>query len=217
MDMPTWVPPVLMAHLPELALAGALAWGAGVRLYMVVFIFGLAGATGYWDLPTHLEILQNPLVLGAAGLMTLVELFADKLPFLDTVWDLVHTVIRIPAGAALAAAVFGDSGAAVALAAALLGGTVTATTHLSKSGTRAAANASPEPVSNILLSTAEDVAVMAGSWLAMTYPAVFLVLLAGFLIVMVFLLRVLIRGVRRLRRDPPWRRRKTPAATPDGA
>jgi hypothetical protein len=199
MDFTSILPEVISSHLPELAIAGVLAWGAGLRLYFVVFIFGLAGMMGWWDLPGQLEVLQHPLVLGAAGLMATVELFADKLPFLDTVWDAAHTLIRIPAGAALAGAVFGDSGAAVALAAALLGGSVTAATHLGKSGSRAAANASPEPFSNILLSITEDIAVFGGTWLAVTYPIIFLILLIVFLIGLVALIGVLIRAFKRLR------------------
>lgn len=190
---------LLQSHLPELAVAGALAWGAGLRLYLVIFIFGLAGAMGWWDLPGHLDVLTHPLVIGAAGLMTVVEFFGDKLPFLDTVWDAAHTMIRIPAGAVLAGAVFGESGTAVALAAALLGGSVTAATHFGKAGTRAAANTSPEPLSNLLLSIAEDVVVVVGAVIAMTQPLVFLILLLVFLLCLFLLLRVLLRGFRRLR------------------
>ena len=116
----------LERHLPDIAIAAALAWGSGLRAYAVIFALGLAGAAGWLELPEHLRLLQHPLVLGASGLMTAVEFFADKLPWLDSVWDAVHSFIRIPAGAALAAAVFGDSGAAVALAAAVLGGTLAA-------------------------------------------------------------------------------------------
>jgi hypothetical protein len=170
----------VMEHVPELALAGALAWGAGLRLYLVVFIFGVASAFGYWQLPEHLTLLAHPLILFASGFMTIVELFADKLPLLDTIWDAIHTFIRIPAGAALAAGVFGDSGSAITLAAALLGGTLTATTHFSKASTRAAANASPEPFSNVALSFTEDALVTAGSWLAVSQPLIFLVALALF-------------------------------------
>lgn len=200
--MPDWLT-LLQTHLPELAVAGALAWGAGVRLYLVVFIFGLASALGYWQLPSHLVVISHPLVLAAAGFMMIVELFADKLPFLDTAWDAVHTFIRIPAGAALAAAAFGDSGVAIAAAAAILGGGVTATTHFSKAGTRVAANASPEPLSNVALSLTEDAAVVGASWLAMSQPAIFVVLLLIFLIAALFLMRWLLIGARRLfrRRD----------------
>lgn len=192
----------LLQHLPELALAGALAWGAGLRLYLVVFGLGLAGWLGWLPLPDHLQPLASPIAVGAAGFMALVELFADKLPWLDTLWDGLQTFIRIPAGAALAAGVFGDAGAGTALAAALLGGTVTATTHFSKAGARAAANASPEPFSNWGLSFAEDVAVIGGTWLALQYPAVFLVLLAAFLVGALLLVGWVVRGFRRLFRRP---------------
>ncbi len=131
--------------------------------------------------------------------MAAVELFADKLPLLDTIWDGLHTFIRIPAGAALAAGVFGDAGAATALAAALLGGTLTAATHLTKAGTRAAVNTSPEPASNLGLSLSEDALVVGGVWLAVEYPLLFLALLLIFLVVAVLMLRLILRGVRRLR------------------
>ena len=201
MTEPSWVAALgsgWSAHLPDLALAAALAWGAGLRLYFVVFLFGIAARLGYWDLPTHLELLTHPLVLAASGFMMIVELFADKLPFLDTIWDAVHTFIRIPAGAALAAAVFSDSGPAIAATAAILGGGLTATTHFSKAGTRAAANTSPEPFSNAILSAGEDIAVFVGSVLAVNSPLVFLVLLAAFLIAALVLLRWIIRGARRV-------------------
>jgi hypothetical protein len=192
----------LMQHVPELALAGALAWGAGIRLYLVVFGFGLASALGYWQLPEHLALLGHPLILFSAGFMAIVELFADKLPLLDTLWDAIHTFIRIPAGAALAAGVFGDSGAAITLAAALLGGTLTATTHFSKASTRAAVNTSPEPFSNAAASFTEDVLVAGGSWLAVSQPTIFLTLLALFILAALLMLRWIIRGAQRLMRRP---------------
>jgi hypothetical protein len=188
----------LTQHLPELALAGALAWGAGLRLYLVVFGLGLAGAVGWLPLPEHLSALSHSLVIGASGFMAVVELFADKLPWLDSLWDGVQTFIRIPAGAALAAAVFGDSGAAMALAAGLLGGSVTAATHFSKAGARAAVNTSPEPFSNLALSVGEDALVIGGGWLALAYPGLFLIALAVFLVTALLLIGVLLRGFRRL-------------------
>jgi hypothetical protein len=190
----------LAEHLPDLAVAAALAWGAGLRAYLVVFLVGLAGTLGWLELPEHLRLLEHPLVLGASGFMTLVEFFADKLPWLDSLWDAVHSFIRIPAGAALAAAVFGDSGAALALAAALLGGTLAAGVHFTKAGTRAALNTSPEPFSNWTASLAEDAMVPAGLWLAVAHPAIFFVLLAVFLVAAVLLARVVWRGLRRLLR-----------------
>ncbi len=201
----------LVQHLPELALAGALAWGAGLRLYLVVFGLGLAGRLGWLPLPEHLSLLTNPMVVGAAGFMAAVELFADKLPFLDTLWDSLQTFVRIPAGAALAAGVFGDSGAGIALAAALLGGSVTAATHFSKAGVRAAANTSPEPFSNLGLSLAEDAMVVGGGWLALAFPALFLVLLSVFLVAAVALAVWLLRGARRLFRGPAAGSRDSPA------
>jgi hypothetical protein len=188
----------LERHLPDIAIAAALAWGSGLRAYAVIFALGLAGALGWLELPAHLRLLQHPLVLGASGLMTAVEFFADKLPWLDSVWDAVHSFIRIPAGAALAAAVFGDSGVAVALAAAILGGTLAAGVHLAKAGTRAAINTSPEPFSNWTASLAEDAMVPLGLWLAVVHPILFFLLLALFLLGAVLLLRLIWRGLRRL-------------------
>lgn len=135
--------------------------------------------------------------------MTLVEFFADKVPWADSLWDVVHTFIRIPAGALLAAAVFGDSGAAVALAAAIVGGAVTAGSHLSKAGTRAGLNASPEPFSNWFASFVEDAAVPAGLWLAYMHPVVFLAALALLFVAALLLARWIARNlaalVRRLK------------------
>lgn len=192
------LPQPVLDHVPALALAAALSWGAGLRLYLVVFVFGLLGRFGWWPLPENLELLAHPVVLAASGFMSVVELLADKIPWVDSAWDAVNTFIRIPAGAALAAAVFGDSGAAWTLAAALLGGTLTATTHFTKSGTRAAVNTSPEPVSNLALSFGEDVGVVGGLWLALAHPIVFLLALLAFLVIAVLLLRAIARGVRRL-------------------
>ena len=188
----------LARYLPDIAIAAALAWGSGLRAYAVIFALGLAGMLGWLELPEHLRLLQHPLVLGASGLMTTVEFFADKLPWLDSLWDAVHSFIRIPAGAALAAAVFGDSGAAVALAAAILGGTLAAGVHFAKAGTRAALNTSPEPFTNWTASLAEDAMVPLGLWLAFAHPILFFILLALFLVATVLLLRFIWRGLRRL-------------------
>src|SRR5688500_6330706 len=131
----------------SLAVAAALGWASGLRLYAVVFLTGVAGALGWIELPAGLQMLQHPAMLGASGFMLFVEFFADKIPGVDTLWDLVHTIVRIPAGAALAAGVFGADQATWATAAALLGGTLAATSHLAKATTRAAVNTSPEPFS----------------------------------------------------------------------
>jgi Domain of unknown function (DUF4126) len=185
----------LQNHLPELAMSAAIAWGAGLRLYLVVFVVGLLGKLGYVPLPEALKLLMNPLVLGAAGFMAFIEFFADKIPWLDSAWDAVHTFLRIPAGAALAAGMLGDSGEGVAMAAALIGGTLTAGTHFGKAGTRAVANTSPEPFSNIGLSLAEDTMVAGGLALAMANPIVFLGLLLIFVIALVMLIRVILKGL----------------------
>jgi hypothetical protein len=176
-------------------MSAAMAWGAGLRLYLVVFVVGLLGKLGYVPLPDTLKLLMNPLVLGAAGFMAFIEFFADKIPWLDSAWDAVHTFLRIPAGAALAAGMLGDSGEGVAMAAALIGGTLTAGTHFGKAGTRAVANTSPEPFSNIGLSLAEDTMVAGGLALAMANPIIFLALLLLFVIALVVLIRFILKGL----------------------
>lgn len=188
----------LQSHLPELAMSAAMAWGAGLRLYLVVFVVGLLGKFGYVALPDSLSILANPLVLGASGFMSFVEFFTDKIPWLDSAWDAVHTFLRIPAGAALAAGMLGDTGEGVAMAAAIIGGTLTAGTHFGKAGTRAAANTSPEPFSNIGLSLIEDTAVAGGLALAVANPLVFLLLLLLFVIALIVLVRLILKGLARL-------------------
>lgn len=189
------------AHL--LAVAAALGWASGLRLYLVVLLTGLAGALGWVVLPSGLQGLQHPLVLGAAGLMALLEFFADKIPGVDSLWDLLHTLVRIPAGAALAAAVFGGDSAAWATVAGLAGGTLAATSHLAKASTRAAVNTSPEPFSNIALSLAGDVAVPSMLWLAWAHPALFAVVLtlvaAAMWALSWWLMKFLKSAVRKLR------------------
>jgi hypothetical protein len=184
--------------LADIAIAAALAWGAGLRAYAVIFAIGLAGAMGWVDLPGSLEVLQHPVVIAASGFMALVEFGADKLPWLDSVWDAIHSFIRIPAGAALAAMAFGDSSNAVMVAAAILGGSIAAAMHAAKAGTRAALNLSPEPFSNWAASLSEDALVPLGLWLAIAHPLVFFALLAACLIAAVFLARLLWLGIRRL-------------------
>jgi hypothetical protein len=192
-----------MSHLPLdsaslLAIAAALGWASGLRLYAVVFITGMAGYLGWVELPAGLRILQTPLMLGASGFMLFIEFFADKIPGLDSLWDAVHTVIRIPAGAALAAAVFGADQSSWAMAAALMGGTLAATSHVAKATTRAAINTSPEPFSNIGMSLLGDGVVPASLWLSWTHPYVFFAALALALIVMVALIWTLARFFMRI-------------------
>ena len=153
-----------------IALAAALGFASGIRLYAVLLVVGLAGYFDWAPLPAGLAILAHPMVLAASGFMVAVEFFADKIPAVDSLWDAVHTFIRIPAGAALAAAVFGGDSAAWAAVAALIGGSLAATSHFTKAGTRAAVNTSPEPFSNIAVSAAEEVAVGTLLWLAIVHP-----------------------------------------------
>lgn len=160
-----------------LALAAALGWASGLRLYAVVFITGLAGLMGWVALPPGLSVLAHPAMLAASGGLLFVEFFADKIPGLDSLWDLLQSVIRIPAGAALAAGVFGADNATMAVAAALMGGGLAATSQAAKMTTRAVINTSPEPFSNVLASLLEDGIVVAAIWLATTHPLIFGVLL----------------------------------------
>ncbi len=199
-----------MNHLPIdtaglLAIAAALGWASGLRLYAVVFLTGLAGRLGWVELPTGLALLQSPVMLGASGVMLFVEFFADKIPGLDTVWDMVHTVVRIPAGAALAAAVFGADQSSWAMAAALMGGTLAATSHVAKATTRAALNTSPEPFSNIAMSLAGDSVVPASLWLSWSHPVAFFAALAVAVVAMLLAIWVFAKFLRRLaRRVSGW-------------
>jgi hypothetical protein len=183
------------------ALAAALGYTSGLRLYAVVFLTGLAGWLQWVTLPPGLQVLQQPLVLGAAGAMLVVELIVDKVPALDSIWDAVHTFIRIPAGAALAAGALsgalGGDGAAWTVAVALLGGTLAATAHAGKAATRAAVNTSPEPFSNLALSLAGDAAVPGLLWLSWTHPVATFVVLALGVAVALALSVTLWRFVRR--------------------
>jgi len=180
------------------AIAAALGWASGLRLYLVVFLTGLAGRLGWVDLPPGLTLLEQPLLLGASGVMLCVEFLADKIPGLDSVWDMVNTVIRIPAGALLAAAVFGGDHASWTLIAALMGGTLAATSHVAKASTRAAVNTSPEPFSNIGLSLLGDAAVPTMLWLAWEHPLWFFAALAVAVALMLTLTVLLLKFVRRL-------------------
>ena len=180
--------------LQTVALASLLAWASGIRLYLVIFAVGLGGYHGFIELPAGLRVLQHPWVIGAAGILLVMEFLVDKVPGLDSVWDAVHTLIRIPAGALLAAGATGDTLSALTVAAGLLGGTISAGTHITKAGGRAMINASPEPFSNWAASFTEDALVLAGIWFAFQYPIVFLAALAVFAAFAIWLLPKLWRG-----------------------
>ncbi len=181
-----------------IALAGALGWASGIRLYLVVMLTGLVGFMGWVQLPQGLHLLVNPVVLGVSGFMVFIEFFADKIPGLDSLWDVVHGVIRVPAGAALAAGVFGADNGVMGLVAALMGGTLAATSFAAKATSRAAINTSPEPFSNIGASLLEDGLVPLGLWLAIAHPLVFIVLLALVLALSIWLIRICWRFLRQL-------------------
>ena len=179
-----------------LALAGALGWASGFRLYAVVFLTGLMGLLGWVPLPHSMQLLEHPAVLGASGFMLFMEFFADKIPGLDSLWDLANSVIRIPAGAALAGSVFGADGGTMTLVATILGGTLAATSQAAKTSTRAAINTSPEPFSNWLASFFEDGLVVFIMWLATQHPIAFAVVLVLMLLVSALLLVVLYKFFR---------------------
>jgi hypothetical protein len=182
--------------LQSVALASLLAWASGVRLYLAIFAVGLAGYMGYVELPSALKVLQHPWVIGSAGFMLVMEFLADKVPGVDSVWDAVHTFIRIPAGALLAAGATGDTLGPLTVAAGLLGGAITAGTHFTKAGSRAVINTSPEPFTNWTASFTEDALVLGAIWFAFTYPIAFLVLLVLFILLMIWLVPKLWRAVR---------------------
>jgi len=181
-----------------IALTMGVAWAAGINLYAAIATLGILSVTGNMTLPPDLQVLANPLVIGAACLMFAVEFIADKMPGVDTGWDTVHTFIRIPAGALLAAGAVGELNPAVTLAAALLGGTLAAGTHGMKAGSRLLINSSPEPLTNWTASIVEDIMVIGGIWAAVNHPWVFLVLLAIFILLMIWLLPRVWRGIKLL-------------------
>ena len=179
-----------------IALTMGVAWASGINLYAAILMLGYMGTTGNIDLPPGLQVLTDPMVMLAAGFMYCVEFFADKIPGVDTGWDAISTFIRIPAGAILAAGAIGDVSTAAHLAAAIAGGTLAAGSHITKAGTRVLINTSPEPVTNWFASVGEDVAVIAGLWTALYHPTLFIVLLVVFILLMIWLLPKLWRGIK---------------------
>ena len=193
-------------NMPSLmALAAGLGWASGLRLYALVFTLGALDRFAGVTLPGDLSALSNVWVMGLSGVMLLMEFFADKIPWLDSVWDSIHTFIRIPAGALLAGAVMGDQGAAAQIATGLLGGTLAAGTHLVKTSTRAAINTSPEPFTNIAASSTEDAVFAGGMWAMLNHPLVFLGGLGVFFVFALVVIFLLWRFVRRVF----WRKKTT--------
>ncbi len=205
-----------------IALSMGLGWASGINLYATVLMLGVLSNMGHITLPDELQIVGDPLVLMAAGFMYFVEFFADKVPGVDTGWDGLHTFIRIPAGAALAAGAVGDLSPAVGLAAALVGGSLAAGSHAAKAGSRVLINTSPEPVSNWAASISEDLLVIGGLWAALNHPVWFLMALVLFVLLLIWLLPKLWRGIKRVFQfiaglfgggQPPV---ETPSSTPSG-
>jgi Domain of unknown function (DUF4126) len=183
------------------------SFAAGVNLYATVAILGLAARYGWVDLPPQYQVFNNGFVIGTAIVLYLVEFFADKIPYFDSLWDLIHTAIRPLGGALIAVATLGDASPGVEGLVALLGGTVAAGSHLTKTSTRAVANTSPEPVSNWALSVAEDVFVVGLGYLALEHPIAALVVAGVLLVLIVVFAAVIIRTVKQWF----WRRRVAPA------
>lgn len=181
-----------------ISLTMGVAWASGINLYAAILVLGLLGTTGNITLPATLQILTDPMVMTAAGVMYFVEFFADKMPGVDTGWDTLHTFIRIPAGALLATGAVGNVNPAVALTAAILGGGLAAGAHAVKSGSRVFINTSPEPFTNWTASIAEDVAVIGGLWAALHYPRLFLVLMIVFIGLMLWLLPKIWGGIKKI-------------------
>lgn len=187
-----------MDPLTAIATATGLGWASGMRLYAVLFFLGVLQHAGIYSLPPDLQVLAHPAVMSVSGLLFVAEFLADKVPGVDSLWDAVHTFIRIPAGAVLAAAAVASADPGFAIAAGLLGGIVAAGTHFTKAGTRALINASPEPFSNWAASLSEDFLSVLGLLAALLYPLLFVVLLSVFIGVAIYLLPKLWRGVKRL-------------------
>ena len=183
-----------MDAIHTIAIGAGLAWASGMRLYAVMFAAGLMARYGVVALPGDLAVLTHPLVLGASGFMFAIEFFADKIPGVDSLWDALHTFIRIPAGALLAAASLGVSAdPAIVMAAGILGGTLAGSSHFAKSGARALINTSPEPFSNWAASFAEEGLVALALWLAFTYPVLSLCVLAVLVVCAIWLIITLWR------------------------
>ena len=192
--------------LAVLAVALAASWASGLNAYATVLVLGLAQRFGLVTLPHDLQALGSMWVLAVTGLLFVLNFFADKIPLVDSVNDVLHTFVRIPAGALLAFGAADSLGSEAATIAALLGGTLAAGTHVAKTGTRALINTSPEPFSNIAASLAEDGIVVGGLLLALAHPITFLCLLLLFVVALLWLLPRLVRlallPFRRMSRRP---------------
>lgn len=200
-----------MGAVETIALTMGVGWASGINLYAAIATLGLLQATGNINLPPEMAVVAHPLVIGAAILMYGVEFFADKVPGLDTSWDAIHTFIRIPAGAVLAATAVGDVSEPATLAAGLVGGAFATGSHLVKAGSRVVINTSPEPFSNWTASVAEDVMVFGGMWAALYHPWMFFVGLVFFIAFAIWSLPKIWRGIKRVARAVSKLFGRTPA------
>lgn len=189
-----------METIEIISLTLGVAWASGINLYAAVLVLGYFGMTGEITLPPGLELLSDPMVMAAAGLMYMVEFVADKTPGIDTGWDVLHTFIRIPAGAVLAAGMAEglDVSQAAEFAALLVGGGLAATSHFTKASTRVLINTSPEPFSNWTASITEDLVVIGGLWASLHYPWLFVAGLIVFTLLVIWLLPKIWRALKRI-------------------
>jgi hypothetical protein len=182
-----------MGTIEALALAMGTAWTSGINLYATVAALGIANLAQLIQLPPDLQVLSHPAVIGIACTMYMIEFFADKVPYVDSGWDVLHTFIRVPAGAILAARSLGDMNPALELAALLAGGSIALAAHGMKATTRLAINASPEPFSNWAASITEDIAVFGSLWMIFHHPIVMMILVGTFIALTVWLVPKIFR------------------------
>ena len=187
----------MLELLPTLGRTLGFSFAAGINLYATVAILGLSSRYGWVQLPEQFRVFDNDFVIGAALVLYVVEFVADKVPWVDSVWDAIHTVIRPVGGALIAVATLGDASPAVEGLAALLGGSLAAGSHFTKAGTRAVANTSPEPFSNWILSISEDLFVVGLGFVALKYPALAAVIVIVAVILMLVFATWIVRAVRR--------------------
>jgi hypothetical protein len=186
-----------MGTIEALSLAMGTAWTSGINLYATVAALGIASRAEMIQLPPDLQVLGHPAVIAIACIMYFIEFFADKVPYVDSGWDALHTFIRVPAGAILAARSLGDMNPALELVAVLAGGSIALAAHGTKAATRLAINASPEPFSNWAASITEDISVFGSIWLMFNHPVIMMILVLVFLALVVWLVPKIFRLVKR--------------------
>ena len=187
-----------MDWFSTLSLALGSAWTSGINLYATVSVLGLLQKFAFTKLPGGLEVLDNWWIIGVAGFLYAVEFFADKIPYVDSIWDVVHTFIRVPAGAAMAYAATTQDGASINVIATLLGGGFALSSHGTKAALRAGANLSPEPVSNWVLSIVEDIIAFVGTILSVFAPIIIAIVLVVFAIFFIWFAPKIFRAIRRI-------------------